>query len=332
MVTTPAIAIRVDDRARLLAAALSATTFPDLSQARRKHGTHAHARATRKLALAQQQHPAITALQGLLDLGIPLPALFSYVLRLSWPGLKPIEDTPRWVPPGWHDLLHDFYEQLDLAVWWMEESEQWQTPVSQLQAAFASVDLYGFLQPFVGPITEHLVFMPNISYPTDETIGCRVGGDLIAIMPPPLAWGDSAPWPYKEDPALAYRAALGEFGTTLMNAYLSQHADAVRAAAEKPLPVDEAYKVRHPAWQDQFLGLFKSAITALFLEKFMGKSESRSYVQYMQRIEHLSVLPGAMNVFQRYLDEHQAGRYPDFIHFLPNVPKYLRVLKVLAPT
>jgi hypothetical protein len=149
-------------------------------------------------------------------------------------------------------------------------------------------------------------------------------------MPPPLAWGDSAPWPYKDDTALAYRAALAEFGTMLMNAYLSDHAEAVQAAAEKSLPIDDAFKARHPAWQDQFLGMFKASLTAIFLETYMGALEARSYVQHMSRAEHLNALPGAINVFKRYLDEYKTGRYTGFIQYLPNVPKYLRVLKALS--
>lgn len=330
MITTKTVAIRVDDRARLLSVALAATTYPDQSQARKKHGTHLHARSTRKLALAQAAHPAVGVLQKLLDLGIPLASLYSYAMRLSWPDLTPIEDTPRWVPPGWHEQLHDFGKQLDLAAWWTAEGEHWLAPVSQLEVAFSKVDLYGFFEPFVGAINEQLVFMPTVSYPTDETIGCRVRGDLVAIMPPPLAWGDSAPWPYKDDTALAYRAALTEYGTMLMNAYLSEHAEAVQTAAEKPLPIDDAFKAKHPAWQDQFLGMFKASLTAIFLETYMGALEARSYVQHMSRAEHLNALPGAINVFKRYLDEYKTGRYTGFIQYLPNIPKYLRVLKALS--
>jgi hypothetical protein len=328
---TRSVIVRIDERAKLLSAALAATTFPEQSQARKKHGTHLHARGTRKLLQEHQAHPAIQTLQTLLDQGIPLSTLFGYVLRLTWPGLTDTLDKPGWVPANWNEQLADFYQRSKLVLWWTEESENWYTPVEQLQEIFSKVQLHDYLEQFVGPITDGLVLMPNISYPTDHTVGCRVGGELITLMPPPIAWGDSAPWPYKDDPGLAYRAAIGEFGSMLMNTYLSRHVAAVNAAAAKALPIDQKYKDAHPTWQDQFLGLFKASVTALFLEDAVSTLEARSFVQYMQRVENLQILPGSISVFRRYLDERKAGKYAEFIDYLPNIPKYLRVMKAFAP-
>ena len=78
----------------------------------------------------------------------------------------------------------------------------------------------------LGEIKERLVFIPNICYPTDHELGLRIGSDLVCIAPPRLAWGDSPPWPYDEDPAHIYRAALGQYGRLLMVAYLREHAAA----------------------------------------------------------------------------------------------------------
>lgn len=61
------LTVRLDDRVRLISAVLAATNYPDKSQARRKHGTHAHARATRKWLIDFMSHPAIHAAQVLLD-------------------------------------------------------------------------------------------------------------------------------------------------------------------------------------------------------------------------------------------------------------------------
>jgi hypothetical protein len=172
--------------------------------------------------------------------------------------------------------------------------------------------------------------MPNLSYPTNQNIGFRVGDELITIMPPPLAWGDSAPWAYKDEPALAYRAALGEYTELLFSAYMRANAEIINRLAEHPLPVDEKYAMDHPTWQDQFLGLTKAVLIALFLEQSVSPLEAKSYVQYMQRIEHLSMLPGAMGIFKRYLDEYHAGQIGSFSEYLPNISKYLRVTKSIG--
>lgn len=324
------VIVRVDDRVRLLSAVLAATDYPEKSQARKRHGTHAHARGTRRLVADFSSHPAVHALQVLLDQRIPLASSFSYVLRLTWPGLESDDDMPRWVPPRWNEHLRHFYEVVGLERWWAHESMQWDTPVRHLREAFANVDLHTFLAPFVGRVVETLWLTPNICYPTDETIGLRVGSDLITVMPPPVAWGDSPPWPYKDDPALAYRRALTEFGGLLMNAYLRQHEDVVRELAEKPLPVDEGYAAAHHGWYDQFMGIFKAALVTLFFEDAGSSLEARSFTQYMQKVEQLPMLPGVVGVFRRYLEEYNAGNYPSFADYLPHLPKHLKLARTFS--
>ncbi len=323
------VVIRIDDRVRLMSAVLAATNYPDKSQERKKHGTHLHARGTRKLVAEHSHHPAVHAMQYLLDQGIPFAPMYSYALRLTWPGLV-ADDMPRWVPPRWNEHLKHFYELTKLEKWWADEDPQWQPPLRHLREAFGKVDLYAFLEPFFGPVMETLVFMPNISYPTDQSIGLRIGGELVVIVPPPIAWGDSPPWPYKDDEALAYRTALSQYMEILMGAFMNQHADVFRALAEKPLPIDEKFAAKHPTWQEQFLNLFKAAVIALFLEDSVSSLEAKSFTQYMQKVEGVTVLPGVVSIFRRYLDEYKAGRYPGFAEYLPNFPKHLRVVKTIA--
>ncbi len=327
------VVIRVDDRVRLMSAVLAATSYPDKSQERRKHGTHPHARGTRKVVGEYTHHPAVHALQVLLDQNVSLVRAYKYALRLTWPGLEALEtddELPRWVPPGWSKSLRHFYEVTGLAKWWSEEKIQWSTAQRHLEEAFAKTDLYAFLEPFVGPVMETLVFMPNIGYPTDQRLGLRLGGELVAIMPPPIAWGDSPPWPYKDDPALAYRTALHEYGEILMSAYLGHYQEVINNLADKSLYVDERYAAAHLTWKEQFMGLFKAAITAIFLEDSVSSLEARSFLQFMQKVENLTVLPGVVSVFRRYLEEYKAGRYPTFAEYLPNFPKHLRVVKSIA--
>jgi hypothetical protein len=323
------VVIRVDDRVRLMSAVLSATNYPEKSQDRKKHGTHLHARGTRKALTDHLGHPAVKTLQELLDKNIPLASIYTYGLTLSWPQLAGTE-TPAWVPAQWNEQLKDFYEVTNISKWWADEDSHWQLAVRHLNEAFNKVDMYTFMEPFVGPITEILVFMPNISYPSDQTIGAHANQELITIMPPPMAWGDSPPWPYKDDEALAYRAALAEYGTILMGTYMRQHEDVINKLAEKPLPVSDRYAVVHPEWQDQFMGLFKATITAIFLEDMVSKLEAKSYTQYMQKVENLTILPGSVNVFRRYLDDYKTGKYKSFNEYLPQFPKQLRVVKTIV--
>ena len=323
------VIIRVDNRVRLMSAVLAATNYPDKSQERKKHGTHLHARGTRKTVAEYSHHPAVQAAQVLLDQNIPLVSMYSYVLRLTWPDLAG-DDMPRWVPPRWNEHLKHFYESTNLEKWWADEDESWKIPVRHLSESFAKVDLYAFLEPFLGQVAESMVFMPNISYPTDQNIGLRIGGELIAIVPPPVAWGDSPPWPYKDDEALAYRTALSEYSDILMAGFMRQNETTIKTLAEKPLPVDEKYLATHPTWQDQFLGLFKAGLIYIFLEDSVSPLEAKSFMQIMQKVENVTVLPGVVGIFRRYLQEYKAGRYPTFAEYLPAFPKQLRVAKTIA--
>lgn len=323
------VVVRIDDRVRLMSAVLAATNYPDKAQERKRHGTHLHARGTRKAVSEHTHHPAVQALQGLLDQNVPLNSIFSYALRLTWPMLT-VEDMPRWVPLRWNEQLKHFYEVTNLAKWWQDEDENWTIPLRQLRDSFNKVDLHAFLEPFVGPIVETFVFMPNVSYPTDENMGMRLGGELIAIVPPPLAWGDSPPWPYKDDEALAYRAALAEYSRIMMEAYMRQHEGMFNSLADKPLPVDDKYAQKHPTWQDQFIGLFTGAVTYMFLEDCVSTLEAKSFMQQMQKVENVTILASIVSIFRRYLEENKAGRYPTFAEFLPQFPKQLRVAKTIT--
>lgn len=324
------VVVRVDDRIRLASAVLAATNYPDKSQERKKHGTHAHARGTRKVVGEFGSHPAVHAMQVLLEQNTPLSAIYNYFLRLTWPNLEPTEEAPRWVPPRWHEHLRRFYEQTNLEKWWADDAPQWQTPVRHLREAFTKIDMYAFFRPFVGEVVETFVFMPNVSYPSDQTFGFRVGGELVTIMPPPVAWGDSPPWPYKDDPALAYRAALNEYATLLMAAYLRQHGSVIQSISDKPLAIDEKYAEAHGNWMSQFMGIFRAAITVLFLEDSVSPLEAKSFIMHMQKVEYLTALPGIVNVMRRYLEDHRTGKYAQFADYLPNFPKHLRVAKTIA--
>src|SRR2546423_12255109 len=126
------VVVRIDDRVRLMSAVLAATNYPDKSQDRKKHGTHLHARGTRKVLADHSHHPAVGAMQVLLDQRLPLASMYNYALRLTWPGLV-ADDVPRWVPPRWNEQLKHFHEITNLGKWWTDEDEHWQMAVRHLR-------------------------------------------------------------------------------------------------------------------------------------------------------------------------------------------------------
>lgn len=318
------VMVRLDDRVRLMSAVLSVTDWPQKSQAAQPHGTHAHSRLTRKYLEPFKTHPAVQGFQSLLNLGAPFEAVYTFALQLSWPGLA-LDKLPVWVPPHWNDHLRDFYDQADLAQFWQDEDNAWRASVSESQEMFKPVAFKPFLQPFLGDVPESLVFMPNISFPTDREVGVEQDGELVCIAPPRLAWGDSPPWPFDEDPAHIYRAALSQYGRLLILNFLRENAESLAEVAETPLPVSDQFRVQYPSWQEQFTNLFVSAAVAMFLEAHVSKAEAKAYLLMERKTKGMHVLPGMISVLQRYLKERSNGRYHSLLDFMPIFPKQLRI-------
>ncbi|MBN1681505.1 MAG: hypothetical protein JW966_14590 [Anaerolineae bacterium] len=323
------IEVSIDDRARLMSAVLSATDWPQKEQERRRHRAHVHARYTTRQVQAQTEHPAVRTLQTLLDQNTPLEAIYTYALSLSWPDLTLTGHLP-WAPSYWNEQLGDFFQKTELAGWWAEDEKVWGRAREQAQKVISTADIYTFLKPFIGDITEQLVFMPNVSYPSDCEIGVRLDSQLTCVAPPRIAWGDNEPWPFDEDAAHVFRGALSEYGRLLMVSYLRQNAAEVAPIASKPLPVNDQFIKTHPTWGDQFTTLFVSGAVALFLEEAISKKEAQAYILMENRIHGVTVLPGVVSVLKRYLSEYGEGRYERFADFLPNFPKHLRVAKTIV--
>jgi hypothetical protein len=325
------VIVRLDDRIRLMSAVLAATNWPDKSQERQPHGTHAHARATRKFLAEYSSHEAVQNMQNLLDKGAPLEAMFTFALCLSWPGLElEIDRLPGWVPPLWVPQLRNFHLKTDLDEWWVREEAVWQKSLDDSRKMFNNVNFKPFLKPFLGNITEELIFIPNISYPTDQEIGIRFGKELVCIAPPRLAWGDSPPWPFDEDAAHIYRSALSQYGRLLLVSYLRANAAKIPEAARSPLPISEQFNALHPTWEEQFTALFVTASVAMYLEDHVSKAEAKAYVLMARKTQGLTILPGMVSVLRRYKSEYEAGKYQSLLDFLPVFPKLLRVAKRVA--
>jgi len=318
--------VRLDDRIRLMSALLAATDWPDRAQARKPHGCHPYARATRKYVSALATHPAALTLQGLLDKGAPLEALFTLAATLSWPDLTPAK-LPSWASPKWPAQLRDFQTVAALDSWHADEDAAWQKSAREAGHVLADARFQSFLQPFLGAVDEPLIFAPNIGYPADVELGVRAGRELIAIIPPRLAWGDSPPWPYQDDPVYLVRATLTRYVLLLLPPYLRKHAGQVAEAEKVALPVPDAFAKAHPSWQAQFTSLFTSGLIAIYLEDCVSAAEAKSYTLIERKAFGVALLPSIVSVLRYYLDGVAAGRYAELADFLPLFPKQLRVAK-----
>ncbi|MEL6268225.1 MAG: hypothetical protein AAFV33_22480 [Chloroflexota bacterium] len=320
------VTVRLDDHYRLVSAVLAATTYPEKSQAEKPHGTHAHARATSRYLREYRDHPAVQGMQGLVDNGAPLEAMFTLIAHLPWPSLD-TPGLPKWVPANWNHQLVDFYQTAKLGEWWEREGQLWNAALDQSQRMFRQAAFKTFLSQFVGEIAETLVFVPNICYPADNEIGIRVGAkELVAVCPPRLAWGDSPPWPYDEDKPYIHRVALTQYTRLILLSYLRANSEIVVEAAKNELPVSDQFRALYPTWGEQFVTIFVTATMAIYLETIDPK-EKRAFVKEQTKIHNMKILPGAVSVLQRYLQERESGKFDTLADFLPVFPKQLKVAK-----
>lgn len=320
------VTVSIDNCARLISAVLAATDWPDREQQRRRHRAHTHARGTARRVEALAYYPAATTMQRLLNTHTPLEAIYGFALSLSWPELQ-ADNLPAWVPDGWTAQLADFMQQAALEAWWHDERAMWQAAYAQTLTITDGLDFPGFLEPFIGPVQEDLLLMPNICYPSDIEIGVRLGGQLFCLIPPRISWGDNEPWPFDEDGTHIIRGALSQYTRLLVTAYLHQHAATLASAAREPLPITDEFRARYPTWDAQFTALFEAAAVALFLQQTYGTPEAKAYILMENKMNGLRLLSSVVNVLQLYLADYDAGRCTELADYLPHFTKTLLTVK-----
>jgi hypothetical protein len=322
------ITVQLDNRVRLMSALLSLTTWPEQEQAYKPHGIHFHAKRTRDALADAEYHPAVVTMQELMESGLPLDAIMSFSAYLTWPDLT-VRNVPAWVSADWPAQIRDFAQTTPLADLWANDEAAWNTVVGEAQRALVPGDPLNMLSRFFGPQDADLVFMPNICYPTSETLGFRDGRRLVCIDPPPIAWGNNAPWPYDDTPADTPRNAFSAYAKILLHEMLDANPDAAEAARKVKLPVPNTFIARHPDWFEQFAVLFVSGVTALYLRETFNTVEAKAYTMMVHKAHGFEALASVIDVLEKYLESHTAGKYARFIDYLPTFLKAMRIAEGL---
>jgi len=323
------ITVEVDNRVRLMSALLALTTWPEQEQAFKPHGVHAHARRTREALAEFEYHPAVISMQEVLETDHPLSEIFSYSSYLSLPGLRLQGHAPQWSPTDWHILIRDFAIRSHVNDVWERDHAAWDSAAEESRRALEPGDPREMLARFFGPLNVDLIFMPNISYPTADSLGFRDKRRLIAVVPPPIAWGTNPPWPYDDNPADTPRDAFSTYARTLLREMLDAHPEEAEAARKVKLPVPNIFMSRHPGWFDQFAVLFVSGLTAIYLREVFGEVESKAYIMMVHKAHGFEALPSVIDVLENYLQLQAEGKYSTFIEYLPIFTKSLRVAENL---
>ena len=111
------VKVRIDDRVRLIGALLAMTSYPNDIQRIRPHGTHIHARNTRRTLGDLSADPAVMQAQAMLDAKTPLETFFTLAMHLHPETLEVVRPLPGWVPADWATNLKGFSKRTHLSLW-----------------------------------------------------------------------------------------------------------------------------------------------------------------------------------------------------------------------
>jgi hypothetical protein len=320
------ISVRVEDRIRMMSTLLALTTWPEQEQAFKPHGVHIHCRNLRSALSAAENHPAVVILQELMESGYSLDQIFSFINAISWPGIRARSDeVPAWAPADWSVQMREFMHSFRVKDIWDKDKQAWAQAQEQAGKALDTGDPGGLLGCIFGPQDVEWHFSPNLSYPTADTIGFRSGKQLMAVCPPPVAWGNNPPWPYDDNPADTYRDAFSTYARILLTEFLEADTDSRELILANRLPVPNTFLARYPNLLDQFSVVFIGGLTSLALEQTHGKAESASYTMMTHKAHGFQILPAVVDVLNHYLAEQADGKYQTIADYLPSFFSSLKV-------
>jgi hypothetical protein len=273
------VTISLDNRVRLVTAVLAASQWPEIEQQQTPHAVHPHSKQTAYYVESAAGHTAVSTLNNGLARGVPLADYFTAALRCTWPDFIPQEPLPASLAGSiWVGSLPDFYRQTNLAAFWREEGEPWQTAYEELRAIFQNSKLPAFLRKLCGEELARVVIVPTVVYPLLQPVLAETAAALFMILPPAKAWGESPPWPFGEDPGWVIAQSCFHLVQHFLAGTLAQMDDTQRA-------------------------LLTYAAVTLCLEEEFDEAEAMTYLVQKKKEQNLPNLPLAVELLRDYLVE-----------------------------
>jgi hypothetical protein len=284
------LAVRLDNRARLVSAVLAASQWPEREQAQERHAVDPYAKLTRQYLAEFTSHPAAQLVNQGLDKGIPVEEFFTAALRCQWPTFEPAEPLPPALADGdWPAQLDHFYTDTAIAAFfWADHQALWDEVTNDLTRIFQSTPLPAFLGDLRGrPLEKEIVVVPNPLFPALRSIISETAAANYLILPLPKAYGESPPWPYREGVDWVLAESCLQLTSLLLADQLAQ------AGPDKA-------------------ALLKQAAVVLFLEKAINEAEARAYLVRSKKQYQLPQLPTAVENLRAHLANPQGKGIIDF--------------------
>ncbi|HSH01141.1 MAG TPA: hypothetical protein VLL52_01395 [Anaerolineae bacterium] len=284
------ITVSIDNRVRLVGAVLAASNWPDKAQDILRHAVHPHAKLTRHFVTEHRDHAAVKTVNDALSAGVSLTDLFTAVVRAKWPTFDATESLPETVDPAWLSQLGDFYTDTGIAAFfWAEHEEPWTKADEDLKKIFKEDALIEYLAKVQGhSLKRTLNIVPNLTYPSLNTIVAYNETDTYLIIPPPKAVGESPPWPYGEGESWVLAESCRSLTSFLLASTMAQ------------LNEQQQKLLRHGA-------------TVMFLDDHFDPFESRAYLVQKRKQESLPRLAEFVEKLRAHLDNDDGRSLLDMI-------------------
>jgi hypothetical protein len=292
------VVVQLDDRVRFVAAVLAVSQWPAMEQEDQPHAVHTQSKLTRQFMSTFADDPAVQTINTALADGCSLSELFTAAVHSEWPSFK--GNNHESLPARFADGV--FNKQLAACVsksnpaekLWSEHTSVWQEAVTELTEIFADSPLPTFLEKLTGEsLHKDIAIVPTLTFPMLNSVICETAAQLFVILPPPKAWGESPPWPFRDGVEWALSESCSELLHHLLGDVVS----------------------------DQ-LELLKHAAATLFLEESLTEVESMSYLVRAKRQYQLPQLPVFVEQLRDCLEDDGQTVYE-----LLNIPKLKKKMK-----
>ena len=127
------------------------------------------------------------------------------------------------------------------------------------------------------PIDKPVIVHPNLVFPALLPILAETEEAYIFILPPPKAWGESPPWPYREEPESVRAEACHQ----LCRVALTDQMAALDAEQQKTL---------------------RYAVATIFIEQSMDEANAMAYMVRSKKQHAVPKLPIVVEKLRDFLD------------------------------
>ncbi|MCA9979477.1 MAG: hypothetical protein KDD89_01535 [Anaerolineales bacterium] len=275
------VRVVLDERVRLTTAVLAASHWPSMEQAIEPHAVHTQGKLTRQFMAENDwaNHPAVARVNEALANGVDLETVFTAVLCGGWRDFALLEEPPAPFTAVWLAELADLAANSDIGTaLWAEHRDVWDEALTDLNAIYKDAALADFLARLTGKTLDRpVLIVPTLVFPMLAGVPATTSEAHFAIVPPPKAWGESPPWPYRDGADWA----LGEACRVLTVHLL---ADEVAALTDA-----QVHLLRHAA-------------ATIFLGEALSESEGMSYLVRARRQFKLPQLAAVVEQLRAWLE------------------------------